>query len=279
LISTTIYHKIDESGDDEDFVIISSEDPGPMEETAKQFTTSISNAFSSIFNKISEVATEITRPSDEDIARKLQEEEKLEFEKKRLEEEQLSQQYINQLMANGEIRNPVSPRTQQRQQSPQQFPQLPQQSPQRQPFQMQQPQTFQQRNVRLPPGLPTGNIEQLNMSLDQLFHLIEGYQGSEETKRRLRELFLLYQQQLLLSGYSPARTRDVMPTFIWEGKNNTSTVGEKSEVEASCSICLSDYEVGNEIKILPCLHKFHGDCIDHWFVEHNTCPVCKTKVD
>jgi E3 ubiquitin-protein ligase RNF115/126 len=26
---------------------------------------------------------------------------------------------------------------------------------------------------------------------------------------------------------------------------------------------------------LPCLHAFHGDCIDPWKEIHNTCPLCK----
>jgi len=43
----------------------------------------------------------------------------------------------------------------------------------------------------------------------------------------------------------------------------------------SCSVCLENYEEGDEQRILPCFHKFHKGCIDRWLEGHKTCPVCK----
>ena len=39
-----------------------------------------------------------------------------------------------------------------------------------------------------------------------------------------------------------------------------------------CAICLSD-DLALEWRLLPCNHAFH--CIERWFIEHNTCPVCR----
>jgi hypothetical protein len=32
---------------------------------------------------------------------------------------------------------------------------------------------------------------------------------------------------------------------------------------------------GIDVKLLPCLHRYHPECIDRWLVEKMQCPVCK----
>ena len=48
----------------------------------------------------------------------------------------------------------------------------------------------------------------------------------------------------------------------------------------SCSVCLSDFEHGEEVKLLPmCGHLFHTDCIMPWLTEKKgSCPLCQTDV-
>ena len=52
-----------------------------------------------------------------------------------------------------------------------------------------------------------------------------------------------------------------------------------SEENQSCTICQSNYELTEQYVILPCLHRFHTDCVAQWFDRRNTCPVCKEKVE
>lgn len=48
--------------------------------------------------------------------------------------------------------------------------------------------------------------------------------------------------------------------------------------EPTCSICLCEYEKGENLIMLPCKHVFHKDCIDSW-TEHNTrCPLCNADL-
>ncbi|RZC55048.1 hypothetical protein C5167_013909 [Papaver somniferum] len=43
-----------------------------------------------------------------------------------------------------------------------------------------------------------------------------------------------------------------------------------------CAICLSEFEIGDEIRVLPqCNHGFHVTCIDTWLGSHSSCPSCR----
>lgn len=47
---------------------------------------------------------------------------------------------------------------------------------------------------------------------------------------------------------------------------------DKDEI---CSICLEDWIIGDQAKLLGCMHRFHPHCIDSWLNEKTICPNCK----
>ncbi|GHJ85054.1 hypothetical protein NliqN6_1456 [Naganishia liquefaciens] len=42
-----------------------------------------------------------------------------------------------------------------------------------------------------------------------------------------------------------------------------------------CSICLTEFELGEEVIRIPCKHIFHSECLVPWLKENGTCPVCR----
>ncbi|KAG4444298.1 hypothetical protein IFR05_000273 [Cadophora sp. M221] len=48
------------------------------------------------------------------------------------------------------------------------------------------------------------------------------------------------------------------------------------EGELGCSICTEDFTTGEDVRVLPCDHKYHPACIDPWLLNvSGTCPLCR----
>ncbi len=46
------------------------------------------------------------------------------------------------------------------------------------------------------------------------------------------------------------------------------------EEHLGCSICTEDFTVGEDVRVLPCGHKFHPACVDPWLINvSGTCPL------
>ncbi|KAI4267173.1 MAG: hypothetical protein L6R38_008377 [Xanthoria sp. 2 TBL-2021] len=77
------------------------------------------------------------------------------------------------------------------------------------------------------------------------------------------------------------------------GTNNSTVTTEPEAAEATkphftddpianadnglaCSVCTDDFTKGQDVRVLPCNHKFHPECIDPWLLNvSGTCPMCR----
>ncbi|KAK0112169.1 hypothetical protein ONS96_001427 [Cadophora gregata f. sp. sojae] len=47
-----------------------------------------------------------------------------------------------------------------------------------------------------------------------------------------------------------------------------------------CSICIADFVESEEVRVLPCSHRFHPACIDPWLLNvSGTCPICRYDLE
>jgi hypothetical protein len=52
-----------------------------------------------------------------------------------------------------------------------------------------------------------------------------------------------------------------------------------SSTGCCCAICLDEFEDKEKVRVLPCKHQFHEDCLVPWLTErHASCPLCKMDV-
>ncbi|XP_073425286.1 E3 ubiquitin-protein ligase RNF12-like [Dendrobates tinctorius] len=59
--------------------------------------------------------------------------------------------------------------------------------------------------------------------------------------------------------------------------NNLPTREATSQDESqSCAICLTEYEIGEQVTELRCDHRFHQNCISAWLHSSPHCPLCRT---
>ncbi|KAI1373725.1 hypothetical protein F4677DRAFT_455756 [Hypoxylon crocopeplum] len=70
---------------------------------------------------------------------------------------------------------------------------------------------------------------------------------------------------------STSETRDATTS-----DENDRNIGATEEDHLGCSICTEDFAVGQDVRVLPCDHKYHPQCIDPWLVNvSGTCPLCR----
>jgi len=41
-----------------------------------------------------------------------------------------------------------------------------------------------------------------------------------------------------------------------------------------CIICMATFRMGDRVTTLPCLHYYHQECFERWFMEKRICPLC-----
>lgn len=71
-------------------------------------------------------------------------------------------------------------------------------------------------------------------------------------------------------GVRTARAEDITPSTNIPGTNSD----RDTDHGLACSVCTDDFIRGQDIRVLPCGHKFHPECIDPWLLNvSGTCPL------
>lgn len=74
----------------------------------------------------------------------------------------------------------------------------------------------------------------------------------------------------------PIEKEELIRLISEEEHNNSSST--------NCIICCEDYVTGDALRVLPCHHKYHVECIDKWFLSSTdysrpaACPLCNAEL-
>jgi len=79
-------------------------------------------------------------------------------------------------------------------------------------------------------------------------------------------------------GRNPPRAASVRQIKQWTTLKKFSSDLMTKE-DAICAICLSEYQLDEELRYLNCKHHFHADCITMWLKKNKFCPFCKKDID
>ena len=80
-----------------------------------------------------------------------------------------------------------------------------------------------------------------------------------------------YEQRNKNDNNNINKIMEYLPSSIVKEKNAHSE-------NKNCIICLGEFEQGETITTLPCVHIFHTNCIKSWLKSNSFCPVCKYKI-
>ena len=82
-----------------------------------------------------------------------------------------------------------------------------------------------------------------------------------------------------LDRVRPATPLDLrsLPTIRY--RRGMPLSGGGDDEQPQCSICLSEFEPGESLRLLYCEHVFHVGCADAWLLRNATCPTCRASVD
>ena len=60
---------------------------------------------------------------------------------------------------------------------------------------------------------------------------------------------------------------------------NTETIKLLPRSPSTCSICIDQFKENEVIRIMPCNHQFHKECVDPWILNYRKeCPLCRQLI-
>ncbi|EFQ32081.1 uncharacterized protein GLRG_07225 [Colletotrichum graminicola M1.001] len=125
---------------------------------------------------------------------------------------------------------------------------------------------------RAPGGAPTLLHEILNM----LNPANASHGDAVYTQEALDRIISQLMEQNPQNNSAPPATEDAL-SKLQRKKVDKEMLGTDGKTE--CTICIDDFNEGDEATVLPCKHWFHDQCVVMWLKEHNTCPICRTPIE
>ncbi|KAK9915775.1 hypothetical protein WJX75_004004 [Coccomyxa subellipsoidea] len=71
---------------------------------------------------------------------------------------------------------------------------------------------------------------------------------------------------------------DALPNAKYTSRFSDAHPSDGTEEEEQCAVCRMEFEAGEDVRLLPCSHMYHPDCIGQWLHISKACPICSQEV-
>mmetsp|Transcript_25246 Transcript_25246/g.58118 ORF Transcript_25246/g.58118 Transcript_25246/m.58118 type:complete len:264 (-) Transcript_25246:45-836(-) len=126
----------------------------------------------------------------------------------------------------------------------------------------------------------SAEVEKLPVELYVSEEELRGWTAAQ-LKEELRRLQRQADMRMKFSGGSAARdaNRLLCSGGVMEKKELVAAVIAAHGGNSMCSVCLGSYDSGDRLRVLPCGHRYHVECVDKWLIEQSrTCPLCSKRL-
>ncbi|KAM9393748.1 RING finger protein 215 isoform 2-T2 [Pholidichthys leucotaenia] len=89
--------------------------------------------------------------------------------------------------------------------------------------------------------------------------------------QRLNDDLEFLPKQDVLKRMSSLKTKTYCQPKPWCDPSQTAETD-------NCAVCLEPFNNNQCLRVLPCLHEYHRDCVDPWLLLQHTCPLCKRSI-
>jgi hypothetical protein len=121
---------------------------------------------------------------------------------------------------------------------------------------------------------PGAQPEQMHSAIDAMLRGLRQARDGEGMDTGLFEAInrSLSEAQSQQAPPAAAKAVEALPRHKW-------AAGQKGlRGSDECAICLSAYEEGDDMCVLPCKHELHVDCLMPWLKQTNSCPLCRHQL-
>lgn len=96
---------------------------------------------------------------------------------------------------------------------------------------------------------------------------------------RLEEYMRLVEQRRMVQLSRGATQTCIERNTLSHSYKKFLRSGSLDDNTEKCTICLCEFEEGEDVRRLPCFHLFHVQCVDQWLCTNKRCPICRVDIE